>query len=202
MMNPSLVQGWDVSVAFDNAKMLAATFDGSWRIMRRWLIPNSIQLGVGGYAGIQVGALYYGRNSNNPAQAIAAINIGPEAFAQWSSKIRRMPIALRYQASTPIIGTFFCPEYGELYYEIALGNHKGLSHIAWPYNFRRIRSLLSADLTFGKYTLRLGYRLDAFSSRANNISSRRISHAAVVGIVFNSINLKIGSNDASFIPAL
>lgn len=202
MKRITLIQGWDASLTFDNATMLGATVDGSWRMMRRWILPYGWQLGIGGYTGLQAGALYLKRNSNNPAQAIASINIGPEGFVQWNGKLNKTPLVIRYQASSPLLGTFFCPDYGELYYEIALGNHSGLAHFAWPENYRRLRSLLSIDFNFGKYTLRLGYRFDATSSRVNNITSRRISHAAVIGIVCDFINLNTRNKNAQIVSAL
>lgn len=208
MKRPTLVQGWDAGIAIDcctnpagNATMTGATIDGSWRIMRRWSIGKGFGVGVGGYAGLQAGALYLSRNGNNPAQAIGNIAIGPEAFAQWSGSIGKLPIAVRWQASTPMTGAFFCPDYGELYYEIAIGNRSDLVHFAWPGNSRRLRSLLSVDLNFGHHTLRLGYRFDATSTRANNITSRRISHAAVVGIVCDFVNINPRKQDAQIITA-
>lgn len=208
MKRPTLVQGWDISLSLDmtdnpagNATMTGATLQGSWRMMRRWSLGNGFQVGAGGYVGLQAGALYLSRNGNNPAQAIGNIAIGPEAFAQWSGNISRLPIAVRWQASTPLTGVFFCPDYGELYYEIALGNRSDLVHMSWPGNRRRLRSLLSVDLNFGRHTLRLGYRFDATSTRANNITSRRISHAAVVGIVCDFVNINPRKQDAKIITA-
>lgn len=201
MKRPMLVQGWDVSVAFDDTSIMGLTIDGSWRIMRRWYLKEGFQLGVGGNAGLQAGALYKNGNSNNPVQAIASITAGVEGYAQWSGKLKKLPLAVRWQVSTPLLGTFFCPDYGELYYEIALGNHSGLAHFAWPGSYRRVRSLLSVDMNFGNHTLRLGYRFDALSSRANNITSRRISHAAVIGVVCDFVNVNPRKNDAKVITA-
>jgi len=208
MKRPTLVQGWDAGIVFDRAKntagnatMLGARIEGSWRMMRRWHLTSGFQVGVGGYAGLEAGVLYLSRNGNNPAQAIGAAAIGPEAFAQWAGKLGRLPVAVRWQASSPLLGAFFCPDYGELYYEIQLGNHAGLVHFAWPGSRRQMRSLLSVDLNFGRSTLRLGYRFDAVSARANNITSRRISHAAVIGVVCNLVTINPRNNDAQTVTA-
>lgn len=206
MRRTFLTQGWNLGISFDRAKnparnstMLSARIEGSWRMLRRWNLPEGFQIGAGGYAGVEVGALYLGRNGNNPAQAVAAASIGPEVFAQW----RRRNVTLRLEAATPLLGAFFCPDYGELYYEIALGNHSGLAHFGWPGNRRRLQSMLSADIRLGKSTLRLGYKLDATSTRANNITSRRIEHSAVIGVVCDFITLSPTSrlNDAQIITA-
>lgn len=201
MKRTTLVQGWEVSIAFDDSKMLNLTLDGSWRMMRRWRLPYGFQVGIGGYAGMQAGVMYMSKNGNNPAQALASITVGPEAFAQWSGKVKKLPMAVRWQVSSPLAGAFFCPDYGELYYEIALGNRSDLVHAAWPGSYRRVRSLLSLDLNFGHHTLRLGYRFDAVSSRANNITSRRISHAAVVGIVCDLVTINPRKNDSQTVTA-
>ena len=95
----------------------------------------------------------------------------------------------------PLTGMFFSPQYGELYYEIYLGNRSGLVRAAWPGNFLRLDNLLSADLHFGATTLRLGYRLDYSSSKASHIVTRRLSHCAVVGITCEWISLGAGSQN-------
>ncbi len=192
----NVLQGWDIGVNFDNAKnpagnsaMLGLRVQGGWRMMHSWSLPNDFKIGVGGYAGAEFGVLYLSRNSNNPAQAEAAISIGPQAFAQWSGKISKLPLTVRAEAWSPLLGCFFCPDYGELYYEISLGNHGSLAHFGWPGNRRRIQGLLSADLHLGTSTLRIGYKFDATSSSANHITHRRIEHSAVIGIVCDFVNI-------------
>lgn len=202
------VQGWNLGATVDraenpagNATMLGARIEGGWRMMRRWRLPSGWSAGIGGYAGAEFGALYLSRNGNNPAQAVASVAIGPEGYVQWTGKIRRLPLAVRWQASTPLLGAFFCPDYGELYYEISLGNHSGLAHFAWPGSRRAVDSLLSLDLNLGRTTLRLGYRLSAVSARANNVTSRRIEHAAVLGVVCDFITVNPRSSDAKTVSA-
>ncbi len=208
MKRPTLVQGWDAGIVFDRAKnpsknatMLGARVEGSWRLMHRWHLPHGFQVGAGGYAGLEAGALYLSRNGNNPAQALAAISVGPEAFAQWAGKLGKLPMAVRWQASAPLLGAFFCPDYGELYYEIQLGNRSDLARFAWPGSRRQLRSLLSVDLNFGRSTLRLGYRFDALSAKANYVTSRRITHAAVIGVVCDLVTINPRKTDAQTVTA-
>ena len=89
----------------------------------------------------------------------------------------------------PLVGAFFSPDYGELYYEIYLGNHKGLAHAAWPGNYFRLDNLLSADLHLGNTSLRIGYAADIFSSKTNNIVTRHITHLFVLGVTTESITI-------------
>lgn len=210
MTLPNVLQGWDINVSFDNAenpagnaRMLALRLQGGWRMMHSWKLPKNFSIGLGGYAGAEVGVLYLSRNGNNPAQADAAISIGPQAYAQWRGKIGSLPLSIRAEAWSPLIGGFFCPDYGELYYEISLGNHGGLFHFGWPGNRRRFNGLLSVDFHFGKSTLRLGYKFDAVSSKANHITHRRVEHSAVIGVVcdFININTRNAQNDAQIITA-
>ncbi len=208
MKRTSLIQGWTLRFAFDrgknqarNAAMLGATVNAAWRILYRQRLPHRFSFGVGGYAGAEFGAMYLSRNGNNPAQAIGSVDLGPEAFIQWNSHIKRMPLAVRWQVSSPVAGAFFCPDYGQLYYEIQLGNRSNLVHFGWPGSRRQIRSLLSVDFNFGRSTLRLGYRFDATSAKANNIVSRRISHAAVVGVVCDLVTLNPRAYDSETVAA-
>ncbi|MBE6305324.1 MAG: DUF3316 domain-containing protein [Bacteroidales bacterium] len=210
MTLPDFLQGWDVNLSFDNAKnpagnarMLAMRVQGGWRMMHSWKLPKSFSIGLGGYIGAEFGVLYLSRNGNNPAQADAAFSIGPQVYAQWNSKLGKLPLRIRAEAWSPLIGGFFCPDYGELYYEISLGNHSGLFHFGWPGNRRRVNGLLSVDFDFGKSSLRLGYKFDAVSSKANHITHRRIEHSAVIGVVCDFINLNSQNalHDAQIITA-
>ena len=109
-----------------------------------------------------------------------------------------MPVCARYRAELPLTGIFFSPQYGELYYEIYLGNRKGLVRGAWPGNFFRLENLATLDFRFGATVLRIGYRCDIFSSKASHIVSRRIGHTAVVGIATEWVSLSAKRSDRNF----
>lgn len=167
-----------------NSVMWGLDFSGSWAMMWRARIGAvpGLTLGVGPRADLNLGVLYLPRNGNNPAQAQAALTVGATGYATYSRRLGRLPVVLRWQPSVPLVGAFFCPDYGELYYEISLGNRSGLVHCAWPGSYRRFRSLLTADLRFGATALRLGYRADVLSTRANGITDRSVTHTATLGI--------------------
>jgi hypothetical protein len=103
-----------------------------------------------------------------------------------------MPVTFRYMADLPLTGVFFAPDYGELYYEIYLGNHSGLIHAAYPGNYFRLNNLLTADMHFGATTLRIGYQCNIFSSKANDIVANRTTHQFVIGIVSEWLSLDYG----------
>ena len=108
-----------------NAAMWDLDLGLSWGMMRRWRIAavTGMQLYGGGSTMVDIGALYLGRNGNNPVAAKASWTIGVTGAAVYNFKISRLPICLRYQPTLPVTGVFFSPDYGELYYEIYLGNH-------------------------------------------------------------------------------
>lgn len=167
-----------------NSVMWGLGLEGHWAMMWRSSIAAApgLTLGIGPDADLRVGALYQRRNGNNPVQAELALTAGVSAYATYSMHWGRLPVTLRWQPSVPLLGAFFCPDYGELYYEIGLGNTDQLLHMAWPGSYRRLESLLTLDMRFGATALRLGYRADALSARANNITHRAITHTLMVGV--------------------
>lgn len=187
-----------------NASIVQAGVRPSWSMMWRTSLPGGFTLAGGGNIGAEIGMLMLARNSNNPVSVRASATVGVTGMAVWRGRLGRLPLTLRYQPVMPLAGAFFSPDYDELYYEIWLGNHSGLAHVAWPGNFFRLDNLLTADLHFGATTLRLGYRCEIFSSKASGIVSRDISHAFVIGVATEWISLPAGARrgpDAAIISA-
>ena len=171
------------------AEMWNMQFDLDWAMLRHFRIGSQWQVVVGGQTGVEVGALYLARNGNNPVAAKAAWTVSATAAAVYNRHIGKLPITLRYQAAMPLTGVFFSPDYGELYYEIYLGNRSGLVHGAWPGNYFKLDNNLTADLHFGATTLRVGYQCDVFSSKVSDIVSRRTTHMFVIGVVSEWLSL-------------
>lgn len=165
-----------------NATMWYWGADFSWAAMRRWRFTHGLSAGIGGNAMLDLGCLYSARNGNNPASAKAAVTVGATGYVAWNGRIGRLPVTLRYQPTLPVAGVFFSPDYGELYYEIYLGNHSGLVHPAWWGNYFKLDNLITADLHFGNTSLRIGYSGVIHTTCVNDITSRRFSHAAVIGV--------------------
>lgn len=154
----------------------------SWGMMRRWKPAQGFSVGAGGVALLNVGCIYLDRGGNNPASAKASITVGATGYAAWHGRLGRLPVTLRYQPTMSLLGAFFAPDYGELYYEIYLGNHSGLVHCAWPFNHFDFDHVLSADLHFGTTSLRIGYRGGIYSTEVNHTVTNMFTHAAVIGI--------------------
>lgn len=188
--NPDrLVMRLTAGVRFDrvenevkNAEMWHLKGNFSWGAAYRWRLPHNITVGAGGSTALNIGALYAPRNGNNPVAIEAALTLNATGYAAWHVKLGRIPVTLRYQPTLPLTGVFFSPEYGELLYEVYLGNDKGLAHAAWWGNYFNLDNLLTADIHFGATCLRVGYHGEILSTKVNNITTRTITNAVVVGV--------------------
>ncbi|MCM1110692.1 MAG: DUF3316 domain-containing protein [Clostridium sp.] len=194
---------WVMRLAFDasfdrtenpagNATMWFGGIEASWSMVRRWTLPEGFSAGVGGETGLDLGCLLNTRNGNNPASAKASWTVGVRGYGAWNGRIGRLPLTLRLDMSLPVTGIFFSPDYGELYYEIWLGNHSGLVHPAWFGNYFRLDTRLTADLRFGATILRLGYGFRAHTTDVNNLVSRQFRHSAIIGVASDWISLSPG----------
>lgn len=175
-----------------NATMWNLTVDAEWGMERRWLIPYGMTVTAGGSTSIEGGCLYSARNGNNPASAKAAWTVNATASIALPVRMGRLPVTFRYGAMLPVTGIFFAPDYGELYYEIYLGDRSGLVHGAWWGNYFAMENLVTADLQLGATTLRVGYRGNILSTKVNDVTTRMVSHSVVVGIVCEWMALSPG----------
>lgn len=162
-------------------------------MMRRWNLPSRFTIGVGPAALISAGAIYNPRNGNNPAAAKAAVAVGANAYATRMFRIHGTRVLARLNTSVPLLGAFFSQQYGELYYEIWLGNRSGLVHCAWPGDYRQFDTSLTADIEIGSSWLRIGYRNFFHSSRVCDITTRVISNSFIVGISGEWLSLRKAS---------
>lgn len=196
--NPeNAVMSFDAQANFCNimnpaktARMVGLNADFSWDLAWRKRLPLDFQVTAGGGIDISGGAYYLLRNSNNPVQAMANVSLIITASASKHFKIGRLPILVSDRVKLPSVGAFFCPEYGETYYEIYLGNHKGLAHAGWWGNNFRIDNLLQFTLDFGRTAMTLGYRLNVNTQWANNLNTKIISNYFVIGVIPGGIGLK------------
>lgn len=172
------------------ARMVGLNAGFSWAMEWRAQLPCNFQVTAGGGIDIKGGAYYLLRNSNNPVEALVNISLMPVGSVSWHTKIGSLPILISDRVKIPSLGAFFCPEYGETYYEIYLGNHKGLAHCGWWGNNFQIDNLLSVTLDFGRTALMLGYSLNAYNQWANHLNTKIITNSFVIGVIPHGIGLK------------
>ena len=90
-----------------SGSMLSFYLDYSFAMLRRWQLLDGLWLAGGGEAALTLGGLYNQRNSNNPATAKAAIDLGATAMASYHLRVGRLPLTFRYQVSLPVVGAYF-----------------------------------------------------------------------------------------------
>ena len=168
-----------------NSDEMAGMFNFSYALRHKWnLFDGNVCLQVGGTAEATLGFIYNTRNGNNPAQAKAALNIGPSAAATYAFRLLRRPCSLRYEIGVPLVGVMFSPNYGQSYYEIfSLGNY---DHNVVPTTIvsaPSVRQMLTIDIPISRLTFRLGYLGDYRQTKANNLKYHSYSHLFVVGLV-------------------
>lgn len=180
-----LLQGASTDNPISNAKTYYGNIDYHLHGFYPILNANSFRLLGGAGTELSIGGVYNIRNSNNPAQLKTSINLNASlmAFYKWKQLI------LRWQITTPLMGAFFSPGYGQSYYEIfVLGNDSGTIHFATPSNQRGLRNYITADYPIGKVTLRAGYLRNYYRTKANNLITSISSHQFVIGLAFESLS--------------
>ena len=135
-----------------------------------------------------VGFRYNAQNSNNPAQAEAAVCFTPAMAADWRFFLvspksgRRRTLGLRYEAAVPLVGMMFSPAFGQSYYEIfSRGNYDHNLCPVWVGNAPSLRQRLLFTFPLIGKRLFAGYEGDIRQARVNDIKYHRYTHAAVLG---------------------
>lgn len=180
-----------------NASMWYAGLDARWAMMRRRQLPFGLTIGAGGATGIAGGCIYNGRNGNNPASAKLSWTVDGAAYIAWNGRLGRLPVTASYMVTLPVTGVFFGPEYGELYYEIWLGNHRNLAHWGHWGNYFAMDNLVAVDLHLGSTSLRVGYRGRVLSTRENHLTTRITTNAFTLGISGEWMSLSPKGTDRS-----
>lgn len=173
-----------------SARMLGFDVKFNWGMAYRQRLPHNLQFTAGGLLDINGGALYLTRNGNNPVSVLASAGLDIAASLSYRFQIGRLPILISDRLGIPFIGAFFNPQYGETFYEIYLGNHKGLAHCGWWGNNFGIGNLLSVKLDFGRTAMEIGYRYDYRSFYANHLVSRIAANSFVIGVIPQGLGLK------------
>ena len=173
-----------------NGGEIGGGYTFAYSLLRKWQMPVGschLRLLAGGTAELSVGFLYNTRGSNNPAQARLALQLKPTVAADFDFRLFRRqqrPFTLHYEASAPLCGLMFSPNYGQSYYEIfSRGNY---DHNCVPTTIAStpsLRQMLTLDFRALHTTWRIGYLGDWRQASVNNLKQHNYTHALVFGIV-------------------
>jgi len=191
-----IIQQGNISYAnnrSENGGEMAGTYNFQYGWHWQFISDEKFTVGVGGNIDANLGFIYNTRNSNNPAQARAYLNITPVIEAAYRFHIKNGLHTLRYEISAPILGVMFSPNYGQSYYEIfSKGNYDHNVVPTWVGNAPSLRQMLTFDFSLWKTTFRIGYLGDYQQAKVNNLKNHIYTNAIVFGVVkkFSLIKLR------------
>ena len=161
------------------------------------LAYDDLKLGVGPYAGTEVGFDYNLKmaSANNPATARFVANTGISALATYEYSVPRFRDhhgVLNLSVQAPLLGYALMPEYGASYYEsFLLNNTSNQHHFTSLHNLQDLDVKLTTDFNLSKNAaagaLRLGVGYHIETMAINDIHTRMSSFEAIVGWTFRSI---------------
>lgn len=169
----------------DNNDEIGGAYDFQYHLRHHWE-QGYFNIEVGAAIGAHLGFLYNTRNSNNPAQAYASINLMPSAAFSHSLTLFKRPSTLHYELTAPLVGLMFSPNYGQSYYEIfSRGNY---DHNIVPTTIGATPSLrhsLTLDIPLSRRNitsqLRIGYLGDYQQAKVNNLKQHHYTHLFLIG---------------------
>ena len=181
-----IIHQGDVSVSHnraDNNDEMAGFYNFQYGLTHGWTLSDDLYTWVGGSVDATLGFVYNMRNSNNPAQAKVALNLAPMAGLTYKFCIKHRPFSLNYEATAPLCGLMFSPNYGQSYYEIF--NRGNYDHNVVPTTLvatPSLRQMLTLDFPLLRRTFRIGYLGDYQQAKVNHLKYHNYTHALVVGM--------------------
>lgn len=165
---------------------LAGMINWNYAWHYQFQLTEQFKLLAGPMIDLNGGFVYNTRNSNNPAQAKAYVNLAASGMAIYHFQLGKVPFIARYQLNLPIAGLLFSPEYGQSYYEIFTLGHWGDNILFTSlHNQPSMRHLLTLDFPIRRVNLRLAYQCDLQQSQVNSLKSHIWSNIFMVGVVKN-----------------
>lgn len=185
-LNQRIVHQGDVSVSHnraDNNDELAGFYNFQYSLTYDWQLTEALKAWAGGGLDATLGFVYNTRNSNNPAQAKASLNLAPAAGLAYAFHVKGKPWVARYEATAPLVGLMFSPNYGQSYYEIF--NRGNYDHNVVPTTVvatPSLRQLLTLDLPLFGRRFVVGYLGDYQQAKVNKLKYHNYTHAIVLGV--------------------
>ena len=145
---------------------------------------SAINLLLGPSVDGSLGGLYNTRNGNNPAQLQSCADIGASAAVSKPFRLFKHDCRVNYQATLPLLGAAFSPQYGQSYYEIfTQGNYDHNAVLTSPFNALSFEHMLTIDVTLWNHTFRIGYLGDYRQREANQLKYHNYAHMLILGYV-------------------
>lgn len=184
-----------------NGGEMAGNYTFRYSLLHKWTISlwrRPLRMLAGGTAAANIGFVYNTRNGNNPANARLSLNIEPtigfdypigrashtRGISMHPGACAHFPLILHYEASAPLFGLMFSPNYGQSYYEIF--NRGNYDHNCVPTTIGStpsLRQMLTIDFRLARTTWRIGYLGTIEQSQVNNLKTHIYTHSLMIGIV-------------------
>lgn len=184
-----LHQGSLVSVQnrADNNDELGGSYEFHYHLRHEWTLTPAWTVEAGGGAQAGLGFLYNMRNGNNPAQARFSLTLNPSVATHYNFQLLKRSIRLHYEASAPLLGLMFSPNYGQSYYEIfSRGDYDRNLVPTTVVSTPSLRQMLALDIPLSskpdvRTALRIGYLGDYWQASVNHLKYHHYSHLLVIG---------------------
>ena len=178
-----------------NQYSLLANWNYSWHY--QFPFNENLKLLAGPMVELNGGMTYLIRNSNNPVQVKAYMNIGASGMAIYRFHIKEFPMVVRYQLNIPLAGLYFSPKFGQSYYQMSEeGDWYRNFNFTSIHNQPSLRQLLTLDIPIHSTNLRIGYLCDIQQAKLNHLKSHSWSNTFLIGLVKNFYLIK-GKNKVS-----
>lgn len=175
----------------ENGSTISAAYHFQYGFLYKLLsVSNRLNVSVGGQGELLGGVFYNTRNGNNPAQMRALVDIGPVARVDYLlvPSLGRGRVGVSYEASCPLLGLTFSPNYGQSYYEIfTLGSYNRNVVPTTVFSTPSFRNQLMFTYSYAtrsgkKGAVTIGYVGDYRQQAVNNLKQHSYSSVIMIGI--------------------
>lgn len=156
-------------------------------------VGRGFSLEPGGYLEALGAVKYQTRNVNNIATGDVMLNLHLSLRAQYIKQWSRFGLRAGYRLSTPFLGLFFAPDYGQSYYELSLGLPSSLGPTLCLGSFHNHQALLGdlqLDLIFPHGALILGFGHEHRWWHAHGLEYQCSSLTACLGFALRLSSLR------------
>lgn len=157
------------------------TTDLGWTRVWREVLPHT-DVRMGGLWGMDLGGTYNTQNGNNPAQARLATRLSATVGATCRFSLRQRTLRLSYQASLPLVGMMFSPQYGQSYYNLFHQGHWNHNLLAThPGNALSLFQRFTLSIPCRRRTLVVGYESMLQQALPNHLRQHHYVRSFIIG---------------------